>query len=185
MSRAYRIRISESVTRTVHVEDGLTFRLELLDVLGKERMTKLLEDELSELGFTQDGEHVMVKLVDDVRVEVDCETGQVTVRLVAENEVQRSVEQEVRVYDPEQGKQRAVAEAKQRMEREIDQVQAELQRKVTERLEARVGDIRRELDKVSTRVVAAALKERAAELGEIEEISEDEQTGNLLIRIRV
>ena len=33
MSRAYRIRVSESITRTIHVSDGISFRLELLGVL--------------------------------------------------------------------------------------------------------------------------------------------------------
>jgi hypothetical protein len=55
MSRAIQIRVSESVVRTVHVEDGVQSPLEMLPILAPDRMGELLARELEELGFERDG----------------------------------------------------------------------------------------------------------------------------------
>ncbi|MGZ3478136.1 MAG: hypothetical protein ACXVCJ_26805, partial [Polyangiales bacterium] len=52
MSRAYRIRVSESIERIVHVEDGVATSLEILPILPKERMQELLAKELEGAGLT-------------------------------------------------------------------------------------------------------------------------------------
>lgn len=173
------------MTKTIHVKDGLSFKLELLDVLARERMTQLLADELAKRGFEDDGEGVFVKQLDDISVEVNPETGEVVVRITAEDVVNKSVDREFRVYDENSDTERLKQKTRKELDREVDEEQAALQRKITERLEGQLGDIRAELDKVSTRVVAEGLKQRARELGEIEEISEDEETGNMVIRVRV
>ena len=46
MSRAYRVSVSESLSKEVRVEDGLCSRLELLPILPKERLGELLAKEL-------------------------------------------------------------------------------------------------------------------------------------------
>jgi hypothetical protein len=56
MSRAYRVTVSGSVERVVHVEDGVCASLELLPILAKERMSEILGAELARRGFsTEDG----------------------------------------------------------------------------------------------------------------------------------
>lgn len=81
--------------------------------------------------------------------------------------------------------ERATQQIRRQLEREITRDQDAHQKAITEHLEQHVGDIRAELDRVSTAVVAEALKQRAAELGEIQEIVEDSETGELKIKVRV
>ncbi len=60
-----------------------------------------------------------------------------------------------------------------------------LQTKVTDRLEAQLGGLRQELDQAVNRVTAEALKRKAAQLGQIKEITEDPQAGSLTIVVEV
>ena len=60
-----------------------------------------------------------------------------------------------------------------------------MQAEVTDKLEARLGDLRRELDQAVNRVTAEALKRRAAQLGTIKQLTEDPQSGSMTIVVEV
>ena len=60
-----------------------------------------------------------------------------------------------------------------------------LDSEATDQLEAALGDLQGELDAVVNRVTAEALKAKAAQLGEIKQISEDAQSGNMTIVLEV
>ena len=51
MSRAIQVRVSESVVRTVHVEDGVQSPLELLPVLPPDRMARSAREGARERGL--------------------------------------------------------------------------------------------------------------------------------------
>src|SRR5260370_41149968 len=87
MSRMYRIRVSESVEKLVHVEDGVATDLELLPVLERPRMLELLADELARRGFTREGNIATRSEEDGVVVSVDLESGRVTARVESERQV--------------------------------------------------------------------------------------------------
>ena len=55
---------------------------------------------------------------------------------------------------------------------------------MTQQLEGTLRDLKGELDTVVNRVTATALKTRAGELGQIEEVHED-ANGGLTIKVRV
>lgn len=184
MSRAYRIRVSENVTRVIHVEDGLGFHLEVLDVLPRERMGELTRKELAARGY-EPREGVLVKRYDEVEVVVDHATGAVTVRVDAEGVVEETLERERRVANPTEGLAKLQADVSQEAERLVERKRTELRQAITPVLERQLPAIRDELDRIGTRVTARALEERARQMGEIEEISEDEETGDLVIRVRV
>ena len=74
--------------------------------------------------------------------------------------------------------------AQQALERAAEAEEEALRRRVTEKLEGALRDVKEELDGVVNRVTASALKERAAELGQIEAIHE-EPNGSLTIKVRV
>jgi hypothetical protein len=59
-----------------------------------------------------------------------------------------------------------------------------LRREVTARLEAKLGDLRRELDGAIGRATIGALTEKAGQLGRIEETHQDD-AGNVTIRVRL
>jgi hypothetical protein len=56
---------------------------------------------------------------------------------------------------------------------------------VTDRLEGQLRDLRQELDQVVNRVTAESLKRKAAQLGQIKEMTEDPQAGSLTIVVEV
>ena len=70
MSRAYRIRVSESLSRSLAAEDEICSHLELLEVLPPEQMTELLREELKQRGFLEkDG--LLRRTDDGVTIEID------------------------------------------------------------------------------------------------------------------
>lgn len=188
MSRAYRIAVSESLRRHVRVGDGVQTTLELLGILPKERMATLLAAELEKLGFERDGD--VCRRVDDdgVTIEVDLLEGTVTVTVSAEAELDLKKEGVAASYNQEELQQAADARREQlqkRLEAEADAKEEELRRAVSDKLERKLRDVQAELDGAVNRATAAALKEKAAQLGEIEEISEDVESGELTIRVRI
>lgn len=191
MSRAYRIAVSESVERIIHVEDGVATTLELLPILAKERQAEILAAQLEERGFKRDEKNpnTMVRETDTgVTVEVDLESGQVKATVTTQTDVKRTVERSG-VYGDYKKEEDVRSELEQKAraqaEREIAAEEERLRRDATRRLEEELRDLRQELDGVVNRTTAQALKERAAQVGEIEEMVEDPESGSLTIKVRL
>jgi len=189
MSRAYRVSVKESVNRVIRAEDKVSTDLEIIEVLPPEDMGRLLADELAKRGFEREGE-VMVRRENGVTVTVDPKTGTVTVSAEATEQVTEETEKTGHGYDdvgPGQEKIRENLrnEAQKELEKKVQERNASLQNQVTDRLEKELGEIRGELDQAVNKVTAEALKRKAASMGQIKEITEDEQTGNLTIVVEV
>lgn len=186
MSRAYRISVKESLSRHVQVEDGVSSSLELLPILAKERMREILAAELKGKGFSREGNTATRRERDGIVTEINLETGEVNV--VAEGHAQLELKTErTAVVDnaviPE--RENALREtAKASLEREAKAEEEALRRKITTQLEGTLRDLKGELDGVVNKVTATALKQRAAELGQVEEVHE-EANGSLTIKVRV
>jgi hypothetical protein len=123
-------------------------------------------------------------------VRVDVKTGTVTVRAEAQEEATLEVEREGRAFDDAgPGADRVRAElrkqAGQDIERKAGEKQSALQTRVTDRLEGELRGLREEMDQVVNRVTAEALKRKAAQLGQIKEMTEDPQAGSLTIVVEV
>ncbi len=190
MSRAYRIRVSESTTRILRASDHVATRLEILEILPPEATAALLVAELEALGFEETDEG-MVRTEDGVTVVVDTCDGSVVVRSEENGEVTVESERSATVYDetPEAERRRLERtlreEAKKALESSGEKASDELQQRVTDRLEQHLGDVQRELGGVVNRVTAEALKQKAAQLGEIKELTEDPESGNVTIVLEV
>jgi hypothetical protein len=190
MSRAYQISVAESVRRHVRVADGIRTHLELLDVLPADAMCGLLGAELEARGFCRQDEHMVRVDEDGVEISVAVsgdQAGQVTVRLCRDQEVDIKVSRSRRTYEEhaERDRQALESEVARAVERRERDAHARLSAEVTEILERKLRDLGRELDRVANRVTAEALKVRAAQLGEIQEISEDPETGSLTIKVKI
>ena len=188
MSRAYRIRISESLSRHIVVDDGIQSKLEILDILPPEQTAVLLERELEAAGFTKDECGEWVRVDDDgVEVRVDAKESTVTVRASADAKLELERERVVRAYaeNDAQSRERGHKALAAELEQEAEDHRQSLQAEVTEQLEGKLGDLRRELDQISNRVTSEALKRKAASMGEVQEISEDPETGSLTIRVKI
>jgi len=194
MSRAYRVRVSGSIDKIVHVDDGACGSIELLPILPKERMAELLAAALAERGFERDGD-VVRRVKDGVSIEVDLDTGTVTARAEADVRVQATATRtgparyrEAEGNRPE-NRAREAATLKEEVDAELaeaeqDQVEA-ARRAATARLEDALREVKRELDAATNRATAEALKEKARSMGEIEELHEDPETGALTIKVRL
>lgn len=188
MSRAYRIQLSESLQRHLKVEDGFKAGLDILDVLPRENMAALLREELARRGFEETEDGIMVRIEEDgTEVSVNPADFTATVRRAAEEDLNIRRDGIERSYTPNDAD--ATERLRKRLQSELEtgaeERRQELQTEVTDALEQRLIDLRPELDAVSHTVVATALKQKAASLGEIREIDEDVDAGTLTIRIEV
>ncbi len=189
MSRAYRIRVSDSVHRVLRAGDRVSTQLEILEVLPPEQVRALLAKELEGRGYKRDGD-LLSRTTGGVTITVDVATSTVTVAAQACEEVELKGEREGRAYDDDG---RSAKEAREKLHRQLQSdldkqaadKEAALQTDVSDRLEGKLCDLRQELDEVSNRVTAEALKIKAAQLGRIKEMTEDAQAGSLTIVLEV
>ncbi len=189
MSRSYRISVRECVNRVIRAEDRVSTNLEMLEVLPPEQMAGLLGDELERRGFRREG-GTLVRRGQGVTVTVDPAKGVVTVAAGTTEDLNLEGQKDGRTYD-EAGQHalRMKESLRQELQRDLEQRASKketgLQTKVTDKLEAQLGGLRQELDETVNRVTAEALKRKAAQLGQIKEITEDPQAGSLTIVVEV
>lgn len=189
MSRAYRVSVRESRNRTIRAEDHVRTQLEILEVLPPEQMAGLLADELERGGFERNGTR-LIRKQNGVTVTVETTTATVTVAAEASEQTTIQAERSDRAYDDAGPHAQTVRENLKKMlekdiERKVEEKTAGLQTKVTDRLEGELNDVRQELDQVVHRVTAEALKRKAAQMGQIKEMTEDPQAGSLTIVVEV
>ncbi|HEU0030192.1 MAG TPA: hypothetical protein VFQ53_06160 [Kofleriaceae bacterium] len=186
MSRAIQIRVSESVVRTVHVEDGVQSPLEMLPILAPERMGDLLGKELEDIGFQREGDKATRVDPDGVIVEIDLKTATVTAKIGASTKLEESIDRRANVAIERQSQSEAAL--RDDVMRELDERLAArteaLRKEVTGKLEKKLGDLRKELDGAVGRATVSALTERAAQLGNIQSVHEDE-AGNVTIKVKL
>lgn len=179
MSRVYRIAVSESLSRIVHLEDAVQTRLELLPILPVERMAEILADNLRARGFEVQGAVATRRTDDGLVVTIDLEAGTVTVSLAERQEIVAEA------TGAGQSAEAARADAEVRASRQADRLTEQAQLEVTRRLEQQLRDLRAELDRAGNEVTATALEERARQLGEIEAIHRDPESGSMTIKVRL
>jgi hypothetical protein len=189
MSRSYRISVKECLDRVIRAEDRVSTQLEILEVLPPEQMAGLLSDELERRGFQREG-GALVRKEKGVTITVEPESGTVTVTAEGADRVQVEAVKEGRAYDdagPNASKVREALrqEAQRDLEKKAEDKAGALQSQVTDKLEAKLGEVRQELDQAVNRVTAEALKRKAAQMGQIKELTEDPQTGSLTIVVEV
>lgn len=185
MSRAYRIRVKENLKRVVRVHDKVSTQLEILEVLPPEQMADLLRQELRNRGFQEEGDK-LVRRDKGVTITVDPKTGEVEVQSELSKKVAVEGEREARTYsDNPKLKKQLKDQLRDDLEKQVQERETELQKQATDRLETELGELRHELDQAVNRVTAEALKQKASQLGQIKEMTEDPQTGSLTIVVEV
>lgn len=188
MSRAYRIKVRESVRRVVRAEDHVSCELEILEILPGEQMAAVLADELAKQGFKRNGD-VANRKANGTTIAVDLKTGGVTVRAEKETELNIEGEKTGIAYEESGTRSDAAAHIRTALRKELEEQarakSAELQKQITDSLEAQLNDLRAELEGAVNRATAQALKQKAAQLGQIKTITEDPAAGTLTIVVEV
>ena len=189
MSRAYRIRVKEAIRKDLSASDEVCSDLEILEILPGDQMADLLEGELKGRGF-QEKDRKLVREKDGVTVAVDAKTGEVSVRAEAQEKVELETEKEGWGYDDVGAQAKHVRkqlseQAKAELEKRAERQQERLQGDATEKLEGTMEDLRKELNDAVNAITREALKRKAAQLGQIKEMTEDPEAGSLTIKVEV
>jgi hypothetical protein len=190
MSRAYRITVRESLHRVIRASDHVSTQLELLEVLPADQMAQLLAEELKRRGFQRRGK-TLSRQDRGIMIQIDPESATVTVRADAQDRVELDAVRNA-IVDRDLGsaltrntKEAVRQSLRQDLEANLARREAEIQQQVTEKLEGSLADLRQELDQVVNRVTAEALKKKAAQIGQIKEMTEDPEGGTLTIVLEV
>src|SRR5688572_2093531 len=100
MSRAYRLRVRETLRRVIRASDHVSSQLELLEILPPEQMAELLAKELADQGFQRKGNQAAKKRK-DITIIVELDSGTVTVTAESQQKVELAAEKHRVVYDEE------------------------------------------------------------------------------------
>ncbi|MEM8667872.1 MAG: hypothetical protein AAGG48_10175 [Planctomycetota bacterium] len=189
MSRAFRVTVKETVRRVIHAEDHVRTQLEMLEVLPCDQMMELLSKELVSLGFERDGT-ALSRTDGNARVVIRLEDGTVVVESASREDLEIEGKRSVRVFEEsgkseEQVRDLLSKQIQADVNEETQEKQSELQTELTDQLESQLADLRLELDQACNRATAAALKQKAAQLGQIKEMTEDSQSGSLTIVVEL
>jgi hypothetical protein len=183
----YRISVKESLSRSIKEGDDITCSLEILPVLEKKRMSELLIGEFLNRGFKRDGSKVMQEQSNGVILEVNTETGVVSLLVESCKQLELSSERAIMVDEDNDntGKEQNLRDnLKQELENKAKSEMDSLRKESTKKLESSIHDIKKKLDDVVNKVTIAALKIKAAELGQVESIHETEN-GEITIKVKV
>jgi hypothetical protein len=190
MSRAYRIRVSESLRKVIHASDRVTSSLEILAVVPPEETAEILGAELAARGFEQQPDGTWVRKEEDIEIIVDACSAEVQVKSTVARDFQAETDR-TSYMDTDNHPDRGLMEARLReeaqrgLERKAQEEEKRLEREATDKLERRLRDLQPELDQVINRVTAEGLKRKASRLGQIKEITEDSESGNVTIVVEV
>jgi hypothetical protein len=177
------------LNRTIKAEDSVCADLELLEILPPEQMAALLKEELKGRGFREkDGQ--MTRADGNLTTTIDPAEGTVTVESKSEKDVKLEGEREGLGYEDFGPGEKSVRKQLSRqlqddLFREAERQQDKLQEAATKRLEGHLADLKKELNGAINRVTAEALKQKAAQIGQIKEVIEDLQSGSLTIKVEV
>lgn len=190
MSRAYRITVKESSSRQLKGSDEICTDLEILEILPPEQMRELLKAALKKRGYCENEDGKMTRQDGNITINVDPATGEVSVKSQVEEDVTLEARREAVGYDDAGPSQKEIQErVRQQLETDLEQKANEeterLQNEATQELEKKLCDIQPELSDSVNEMTREALKRKAAQMGNIREISEDEESGSLTIKIEV
>lgn len=187
MSRPYRIVIQKVIEHEVSAADRSTLRLALDDLVPGPRLAELLREALERNGWTEVEPGVFEKeRGDGETMSCDVSEREVTTVIELERTVSETLRRELRgdTWNWVAGREMTAAELEEVQRRAADALVAsgtderqneaaeELRREATARLEAGDAERRREVNRLVLEVTAAALKEKARELGSVEQVDE-------------
>jgi hypothetical protein len=190
MSRAYRITVKESVTREIQAGDEISSQLELLEILPAETMGQLLRGELKARGFQENDDGTLSRTAANITVTVDPCNGEVTVRAEAKEKVTVEGTKDASAWDDVGPSRETITDKvreqlRQDLDKRVDREQERLQSQATDELEDALQALQPEIGEIVNRVTREALKQKAAQMGTIKEITEDDQSGSMTIKVEV
>lgn len=175
MSRAYWVKLSSSVTETIHASDKATHKIDLEAVVPEGEMKDIVARALEETGWTKAGDHQYEKQLGDTKLVWDLDKSVVEATVEKKQDVEKTFEVEGRAYSQDQARQEAKRQIQEKEKQARDQIGSEeerLQRELTKSLEEGEAGRVREVNEVLQRVYSEAVKRKAKRLGNILSVQE-------------
>src|SRR5262245_60619833 len=94
MSRAYRVRVCESLSKVLKASDHVSTQLQILEILPREAIAELLETELKKRGFKIKCGKLIREEKGGISISVDPGTATVTVTAEGSEDVKLAVSRE-------------------------------------------------------------------------------------------
>ncbi|HEY2784884.1 MAG TPA: hypothetical protein VGJ05_07910, partial [Fimbriiglobus sp.] len=155
-----------------------------------EETAEILRRELKNRGFEEKADGTLARKDGGLTVTVDPCNGEVSVKSETSDTVDIHVDRQGVGFDDvgaiqTQLEAKLRRQAKEDIETKANQEKAKLQAKATADLERHLDELQPELGKVVNKVTRDALKVKAARMGNVKEIAEDEETGAMTIKVEV
>jgi hypothetical protein len=189
MSISYTIQVSEGVEIVARSGDSVCTKLSSLAVLPEPEMAEWLGKVLQESGYsTVEGQPSRyVRDISGATLEIDTTTLQVTASVVREGSgttgsIKIRISDERSEPSIESATVRAIAKSTSELTATMEK---ELGQKASKDLAGALPEIRAEIDAISHRWLSAAIKDKAARLGQVQRIEENESERTLTISIKV
>ncbi|MEW5743568.1 MAG: hypothetical protein AB1938_31945 [Myxococcota bacterium] len=190
--------VSKRVTRdaTVDEHDHLEVEVRLLPVLGEERLGEVLREELEARGWVRRADGALTKDFGEATATLEAESSTVRLEVRGSRDVSVAAEARGRVRTRDDAATReateadieaaAAAKADGKLAVAAEGARREVVRENIEKLLEVQDDLRADVDAATSATTRRALKERAAQLGAIESVSEQRgDDGSLEVTIRV
>jgi hypothetical protein len=188
MSQVYQVRLEGNVTRSIHVNDCMTHRVELTDILTTEEMKTTLKQELLKSGWKQEGDTTFVKVEDGENLVWDLESGEVKAKIGKEKQVSIDVDvvgSSGSKRNAHENAERALAHKKEEAQGTIDEMQQKELEKVANQLQSNEKERVKKINGVLSRVYTQAIKQKAGQLGSITSVEEGQSGDIQQVLIRV
>lgn len=194
MSQTYRIELKDKMAQTIKVGKEWRKRVELLSLLPEKQMGEILAEELVKDGWIKDGKsNKLSQSKDGFELEFDPVTRQLGIRYEEEEEVEVSAQVSANVYDyydrEDYATERAKENLKSHLKDKLELASESREDEMLQDLEKRESEILKLVDDAMSQTIEKthkeALKRKAGSLGEIESIEENDDLGEVTIRVRL
>ena len=188
MSQVYQVRLEGNVTRTIHIDDCMTHKIELTDILTTEEMKKILKQELLKQGWTQEGDNTFVKKEDGENIVWDLDAGEVKAKMGKEKQVSLDVDvvgSSGTRKNAHENAERALRQKENEAQTTIDEMEQKELEKISAQLQSNEKARVKKINGVLSRVYTEAIKQKAGQLGSITSIQEGQSGDDHQVLIRV
>ncbi len=187
-SRPYRLGVKATLDKVIVAKDSVQTKIDLPPILPSNERAEILTKVLREKGFKgENGRGVLTRERGGVSIQIDPNDGNVTVSTEGDEDIHLEEEGNLPACPPcaERAKESLREGLQEKLNREADLKERDLQRKVTDRLEGALAEIACELEKTANQVTGTMLKRKASQLGVIKSINHDTESGSMTIVVEV
>ena len=191
MSQLYRIRLKDSVSRSINTSDSISYPIELTEIIPAEEMKDILKGVLREKGFEETEENIFVKEGPaGEKITVDLAEMEVTASIDEDREIRKEVEFDERIdawnkKDASQYGRELFEKELKKAEQSLEGAEKQAQKEVTQRLIDSEEERMQQLNEVMQEVYAESLKRKAGSMGEVTSMHETIEDGEYRLDITV